>query len=328
MNYILFGEEEYLIEKRTEELLRQILGDEYKMSAVEYNAMDTSIQTILDDASMIPFFSDKKGIVVRQPFFLSASLSSNIEFDDEALLAYCSVPNEWCDLIFVCPYPLDERRKIVKQLRKVCKVEEFKKLDGFEIARHVRSELKQHQVAIKEKDIDYLCACMNGDLMSIANELEKIKLYDGVIDRTVIDALVSRPLEDNVFELVNAVIGKDMRRSFAIWHDFMILNKEPLQLIGALAAQFRFCYQVSYLGSTGLRDDEISQELGCKTYRVTKTKQLMKRGTPQQFLHILSELSALDQNIKNGLIDKKNGFELFLIKVSLEGTYGVHYATV
>lgn len=328
MNYILFGEEEYLIEKRVEELLRKTLGDDYKISAVTYNALETPMQTILDDASMLPFFSDRKVIVINQPFFLTASLQAPQPFDETELIAYCESGSSFCDLIFVCPYPLDERRKLVKQLRKLCVVEEFKKLDSHDIARMVRSELKAAEADIKDRDIDYLCQCLQGDIMTIKKELEKLKLYDGMIDREVIDALISRPLEDNVFELVNAVLAKDVKRSFAIWQDFLILNKEPLQLIGALAAQFRFCYQVAYLSSQGLQDDEIGRELGCKPYRVTKTKQVIKRRSPQQFLGVLSELSDLDQNIKLGVIDKKNGFELFLIKASMEGSYGIHQTVV
>ena len=325
MNYILFGEEEYLIEKRTNELLKEVLGVDYKMSAVSYDALETPMEVILDDAMMLPFFSEKKVIIIHNPYFLTASLSSNLELNEELLFSYLANRNDMTVLIFVCPYNLDERRKIVKKCRSLCFVEEFKKLDDFEIKRFVSNELKNYQVQIKEKDIDYLCQCLGGDILSIKKEIEKLQLFDGVVTKEVINALISKPLEDNIFELVNAVMARDIKKSFLIWKDFLLLNKEPLQLIGALAAQFRFCYQVSFLTQQGYRDDEIARELSCKPFRVTKTKQIMHRGTPDKFLDLLSQLSTLDQNIKNGMIDKKNGFELFLIKVGMEGTYGINH---
>ncbi len=328
MNYILFGEEEYLIEQRVNAILKEVLSEHAKEGTTYYDALTTSMQEIMDDASMLPLFTDRKVIIVQNPFFLTASLSSSAVVDEELFHAYFQYPSDLCVLIFVCYHALDERRKIVKFLRKHCYVEEFKKLENYELQRFVTQELKSAQVKIKDRDIEYLCKMLGNDLLTIKQELEKLKLYDGVIDTAVIQALITRPLEDNIFELVNAVMARDMRKSFVIWNDFITLNKEPLQLIGALAAQFRFCYQVAYLQSSGLRDDEIAKELGCKPYRVTKTKSTMHRGTPDQFLGMLAMLSELDQKIKNGLIDKYNGFELFLIQIGMEGSYGVHYGVI
>lgn len=324
MNYVLFGEEEFLIEQRVVELCKQVLGSDYKMSMVSYDAMNTSMEVVLDDAMMLPFFSDKKVIVVNNPFFLTASLSGGPEFSEDLFLQYLGTDNEMCDLILVCPYSLDERRKLVKKVRGLCQVEEFKKLDAIELKRYVRKQLQKYQVNIQEKELEHLVLSLSGSLMSIRHELEKLQLFDGPITKEVIDALISRPLEDNVFELVNAVLARDLAKSMRIWQDFMILNKEPLQMIGALASQFRFCYQVSFLISQGMREDEMALELACKPYRITKTKQIIQRKTPEQFLDILSRLSTLDQNIKMGLVDKKQGFELFLIKTGMEDAYGIH----
>ena len=85
------------------------------------------------------------------------------------------------------------------------------------------------------------------DIRTIQTEMEKLELYGGVISSDVVERLVTRPLEEDVFQLVNAVVDRDLRKSFHMWQDLCVLNKDAIYLIALLAAQFRFLYEVKAL---------------------------------------------------------------------------------
>ena len=311
MNYVLYGSEEYLINKRITEI---ISGSVKMQDSVTYLDMkDVSVEFALEEAQMIPLFEDKKVIVMRHSSFFSSKSEKGNEL--EQLIDYCSVSNPQTDLIIVADDGIDERKKSVKELRSLLKFEEFKPLDEMDRKQYVTGFIKKNSINISDTAKSYLLSILPNDMRAIQGELEKLALYDGVVDESIIRMLVARPLEDDVFKLVNAVVSRNMKQALLIWQDFLVLNKEPLALIGALASQFRFCYQVSALKLEGYSEHEIASKLECKPYRVTKTMESIRSASPDRFLRYLNELSILDTGIKSGKIDKKLGFELFLLKV-------------
>ena len=73
----------------------------------------------------------------------------------------------------------------------------------------------------------------------------KLCLYSKHITHMILfDELVSKPLDENVFALTSAILQKDRRKMFSIYHDLMILNEEPIKLIVLIAGQMRLIYQV------------------------------------------------------------------------------------
>ena len=47
------------------------------------------------------------------------------------------------------------------------------------------------------------------DILMIQNELSKLELYGDTITTEVVSSIVTRPLEDDVFQLVNAVVESE-----------------------------------------------------------------------------------------------------------------------
>ena len=136
-----------------------------------------------------------------------------------------------------------------------------------------------------------------------------------MISSDVVERLVTRPLEEDVFQLVNAVVDRDLRKSFHMWQDLCVLNKDAIYLIALLAAQFRFLYEVKALMLHGKGKDAIKDELKAHPYRVQLAMKTVQRLGIGYLMHILEQLATLDQNLKAGRLDKKLGFEMFLLGI-------------
>ncbi|MEG1732805.1 MAG: DNA polymerase III subunit delta, partial [Longicatena sp.] len=102
--------------------------------------------------------------------------------------------------------------------------------------------------------------------------------------------LVTRPLEEDVFLLVNAVVERKMKDAFHLWQDMCVLNKDAIYLIALLAGQFRFLYQVKALMLRGLYKEEIVSELSAHPYRVQLTIETCKNLNIDYLLAILDKL--------------------------------------
>lgn len=314
MNYVLYGEEHYLLQKALQDIVSKYVQDENDFTKAVYDAAATDIQVILEDATTIPFFSEHKVILVHHANFLSTNNDTTI--DVSALEQYLDHPMESTILILLGDFEkLDARKKIVKKVQKTCKVLQFRKLDEQGKQNYIRSELQKRALSIDKAGQNELIQRLPLDIQSIHMEMDKLELYGEPITYDVVRKLVTRPLEEDVFLLVNAVVEKNVKKAFHIWQDLCVLNKDAIYLIALLASQFRFLYEVKALMMQGKRKEEIVSILSAHPYRVQVTMKSADRLSIGYLMEILERLATLDQRLKAGLLDKKLGFEMFLLGI-------------
>lgn len=315
MNYVVYGEEQYQVKKMIHAIIKKEVGNSDDMNTMQYDATQVSIDVILEDAETIPFFADKKVIIVNRANFLSAS--NDTEIDLTRLEGYLSKPLDTSVLILSGSFAkLDTRKKIVKKLSSLCEVHVCNKLDKGSLPPFLKEEITKRKIDITPAAYRLLCERLPFDIGVIHHELDKLELYQKQIGEDVVKQLVTRSLEEDVFTLVNAVVEKNMKRCFQIWKDLQVLNKDPIYLIALIAAQFHLLYQVKAAMIKGMRgQDEIAKNLNVHPYRVKLAIPVCQRLSIDEILTVLHHLAELDQNIKAGRIDKKLGFEMFLLGV-------------
>lgn len=316
MNYVLYGEEQYLLQEALQKIVKTnaVQGDD--LNTITYDALKSDVQTLLEDAQTVPFFSEHKIIIVTNANFLSTS--DDTGWDTASLMAYLDHPMESTILIFVGEYEkLDARKKIVKSMQKTCKVLQFRRLDDMGKQRYVEEQIAKRHIAIDSMAVNALIARLPNDIRTIRNEFDKLELYGEQITQSVVESLVARPLEEDVFQMVNAVVEKRMKEAFHLWEDMCVLNKDAIYLIALLSSQFRFLYQVKVLMSEGKYKEEITSVLGAHPYRVQVSMKSAQHMDIADLLSILERLATLDQEIKAGRMNKAIGFEMFLL--SLQG---------
>lgn len=314
MNYLLIGNENFLLKKQLKELLKECKSE---MDVYFYDALsnDFSISQVLDDCNMPPFFSDKKVVIIQNPIFLSA-LKSLSDTEVVELDKYLKKSSLDTDLIFYGDISLDKRKKIVKSIQNNCRVYQFDKLSVQDFNTYVMQQSQKNKLTFSTDAKNELFYRLPNDLESFHSELEKMCLYGKHFEKEDIIHLVSRPLDEDVFHLVNAVVNRNIKQALHLWEDLYVLNKDPIYLVALLASQFRLLYQVRVYLDQGMNERMIQQHLPVHPYRVTKSIESLKDLSAQRCLAILNSLAELDQSFKMGLIDKKVGFELFLIRIA------------
>ena len=106
----------------------------------------------------------------------------------------------------------------------------------------------------------------------LSQEINKLMLYkkdDKKIISSDIEELVCRPIVDNVFELIDAVIKKDIKKIFDLYNRLLFQGEEPIKIIVILANQFRLIYQVKRLKKLGYTENDIISRLRIHPYRLS-----------------------------------------------------------
>jgi DNA polymerase-3 subunit delta len=322
MVYLIHGFQKPLVDKQVKDIIKQVLPDLNEFAINYYDLELTPLSAVLDDVVTIPFNSDKKIIIARNAFFLTNNKEIKIDNNYKDLSNYLDNQNDFSTLIFVVYDKLDSKSEVLKQLKKkatILEVDDIKKEDW---PRIVKKLFDNRSVAISPEALSLFITKVGSDLATIINEVDKLATYNNSIDVATIKFLVSSPLEDNIFNLTNALVDRDYSKALKVFKDLKIQSHEPIALLPVVANQMRFMYQVFYLNKQKMSERQIVDQLGAHPYRVTLTLNKVKRIDEKTLLGVNQQLAQLDKDIKSGLIDRFQGFELFIINQIKAGNYG------
>ncbi|MFA5602218.1 MAG: DNA polymerase III subunit delta [Bacilli bacterium] len=318
MIYVLYGTEKYLIDQK----LKSILSKENISfdNISKYDMKETPLSFVLEDALMPSLFTNKKFIICNNCYFLTAStIKSDIDHNTDELVNYINLKNNDTIIIFIVDYEtLDERKKVVKLLKKETNLYKANKLIDNDLINYIINHLKENNYKISRNDALYLKDRTNNNLDIVYQELNKLMLYkenEKEITEEDINELVSKNIDDNIFSLINAVVDNNKPKIMEIYNELIRNNEEPVKIIVLIANQFRLIYQTKVLYNQGYTEKDISSKLGVHPYRIKLAYQKGKIMDEKKILKYLSYLANLDFEIKSGKIDKYLGLELFLLKI-------------
>jgi DNA polymerase-3 subunit delta len=151
--------------------------------------------------------------------------------------------------------------------------------------------------------------------MQINNELEKLMLYhtDKNITYQSIKLLVTKNLEDNIFNLLNAFVANDKKTLFSIYEDFMTLNEDEMRIISAISNKLEEILYTKILMNKNAGKDEIATYFKVKPGRAYYMMEAARKIKEENLKSLIKRVSDLDYNIKSGKIDKKLGLQLFIL---------------
>jgi len=322
MNTLIYGNESFLLEQALHKRLKSLVNVQDTMNTVFYDASSSSfsILQVIEEAQTLPFFSEHKVLVIQNCTFLTRGVNLK-DNEISELLQHLARPIETCTLIFMHDNDnLDTQKKITKKITELCEVDHVKKLETNEFRQFLISLLKEKNIKMNSEAFDEFLKRMDNNMSVSYHETEKLALYGSQISLEDVEALISRPLDNEAFHLVNALMDKNLKQALHIYNDMMILNMEPLSFSGLIASQLRLLYQVASLDREGYHRQEMINKLSpannVNVYRLNKMLTLARQTSPERILGILNYLSNYDHRSKIGLVDKKFGFELFLIEAT------------
>lgn len=316
MIYVIYGEERLLMDQKLAALKKEYNCNEENMNVSLYRGNEDSMEAVYEDLCTPPFLTDRKMVILKEPYFLTTKKIKKNECDEKIFLEYLDKDND--DTIFVIFHDtkdFDERKKLVKALRKHATFFEIDKVTHYKLADSTRHAITSRHATIDEEALDLLLQRIGNNLVEMSLEVDKLCLYTKHIDLQAVDVLVTKPIEENVFELTGAIVNKDRQKMFSIYKDLMVLNEEPVKLIVLIANQMRLLYQVKLLDRKGYTDKEIASILAINPYRLKYIRKEGKDFAIQDLLACLDALSSLDIQIKTGKIEKRMGLELFMLKI-------------
>jgi DNA polymerase-3 subunit delta len=322
--YLLYGTESFFIEELKQKIINMVLSEEEK--EFNYSIFDMSeieVETAIEEAETLPFIGEKRVIILKNPLFLTSQRDkSKIEHDVKKFEMYIDNPSPDSIVIIIAPYEkLDERKKIVKKIKKNGEVFFAEKMTEQTVEKWVNEKIDELNLKITPYAKQVFVQLVGPNAMLLQKELQKLKLYAEdqlTIDEHVIHLLVARSIEQNIFTLINHVAKRKLADAIRVYYDLLEQKEEPVKIVILIARQFRIIYQVQALATKGYSQNHIASTLKLRPFQVRIAREQSKYFQDKELLTILDNLAEVDYQIKTGKIDKKLALELFLLKLNVK----------
>lgn len=314
--YLVHGSDQFLTDKARRLFVNLIEPDDRTLNLASFDMREVSLAEALDDAQSVPFFGDLRVVLLDNAYFLTAeNQRGKVEHNVDALLDYLKATAEQTILVIFAPYDkLDARKKVVKQLKELPGYLAFGDLTEQGLRSMVQQKLTSQGYQIEPAALGDLIRLTNMSLTQIMTELDKLMLYtiDGkMIDQAAVEALVTKTLTENIFDLIENLLQGKLTDAVRLYHELLVNGEEPLRLHGALVSQFRLLLQVK--GMT-LSEQGIATALKVHPYRVKLAKRTVRRFTFEALAKAYLGLVKMETQLKSTQRDPELLFELFILR--------------
>lgn len=299
--YFLHGEEPYYIDKLVDYATENILSEgERDFNQTVFYAKDTAPIDVLDAATRLPMMSEYQVVVVKEAQdFKPASAWEIFE-------RYIESPSKSTVLIFAHKYKsMDKRSRVFKLLKKNAIIFDSEPVKEYQLAAWITNFIHEKNYQITAKATALLAEFVGNDLSRIANELEKLFILvppDQQINEKHIEMHIGISKDYNVFELVNAVLEKDVIKANKIIRYF---GQNPKAThITIVLANLHSLYQRLFKVHFAKTEDprQIASMLGIHPYPA-KELMLNKRKHPAKVISrnfsLLREYDLLAKGVNN-----------------------------
>ena len=304
-SFVIISNDKVNIDLNIKKIIKKINIKDLEI--VKFDYPDSSIDTVLEELDSFNLLSSCKLVIYYNCQFLNKEADKSIK----QLKKY--LDNQSDNFLIMVNDLISEKKDIKELLNNVIILNEV--ISSNKIVVDNLDDLK-----MDNRVIDYFCNyCLNNN-EKILNELEKIKNYkfeDENKNVTIedINNIVIRDYNDDIFDLVNAIIKKNKTRAFELYYRLIQKEKDSVNIIGSIASSIRNLYSVKTLSEKKYKPNNISELLGIKPYAVQIALENCNNYSSKKLLTLLDTLADIDYKTKSGNGDSNILFELLLLSL-------------
>lgn len=314
--YLFTGTSEIFIKNRMNRIIQSF--SKLQTSVIKYDMEVTSIATILEDAITIPLLEDIKIIILKNPIFLTKAANLSKE-DIKSFTKYLKNPSDTTILIIDATHTtIHQANEIYKTLKNVAKIIDYPEPEEIEIKGWIVRSFDANNIDIKDEALNLLLEYIGDDQPRLAQEIEKLTSYigkNGTIKSSDIRLLVPKNVNNEIYQLIKAIIGQDLNQIHTIYNHLVTHTKDAMTIISLISNKFKELLSTYRLLKYGYSQSDIAKFYNVTTGKAYYLVQEAKSFRIQDLEFYIDKLAELDFQIKSGKMDKTVGLELFLLKL-------------
>lgn len=312
---LIEGGDAFLNDYLAQDYVKQPKFHDFEFITVDCNeeGIDELIATLTESS----LFSQRKLVLVRNPFFLTAKAPVKFKEKINQLEKVINHLGELEDvIIFVANYDrLDRRKKITKTLTKQINVVSTA-LKPYEISGVIKGISKAEGYQMTNQSLQLLLQRSDQVLDTVLSNYIKLKSICGEdkrITETLVKQNIDRSLSENIFEILSVAFKGNVAQALERLNYHLKEGNNVVQLVAIFENQIEFLLCVKVLENRRWNSNQITKELAVNPYRVKFA--IQNKVSLNKLKKLMKQIIDLDYNYKNGIYHGDEFLKSFLLDI-------------
>lgn len=317
--YLVLGTQSVMQDEVKAAFINLIPKEERVMNVGSYDLEEESLADTMDDAMSAPFFGERRLVLLNKPVFLTTSTKkARIKQNPDLLKKYLENPQRSTILVLMAPYEkLDGRKAVVRSLKKNAVLVDTAPLKEPQARQLIEQQASDDGYQFVAGALDELVQRTNADYSLMKANLTKLELLaidERRIQKDQVAGLVPQTLDNNIFDLVSAVLQRDQDRALSLYRQLLDGDHQPLQINTVLVSQFRLLLQLKILSGRGLSQGTLAKKLNVHPYRVKLGLQTVRKFSLLDLINAYLGLIRTERALKGSSRSPELLFQLFMLQ--------------
>jgi DNA polymerase-3 subunit delta len=315
MLHVFHGPDDFIRAEKIDEL-KAAMDDSASagLNVTQLDGHGLTLSDIRHHTDTLPFFVTKRLVVVSNYL----GYLTNRPDELQALVDYLPNLPASADLVFDEKEALDRRHPVLKMAQENGTAH-FAGIDPNNLQPWIVKRAKEAGANIEPSAAAILGRLVGPRLRIINTELEKLSLYvnnERPISAADVELLVPYTEEAEKFGMSNAIGKRDARRAYDQLHKELDEGRNPMAIMGSIAAQIRALIEVKDMAERGMSPAKIAQTKGWRSDYAAKARLREAANYSMVRLEqILEMLLEFDVAIKTGKIDSMLALDTLIARL-------------
>lgn len=308
--YLLYGTEDYLKRQYRDKLKHVLVEPDDTMNFSAYEGKDINPKELIDLSETLPFFKEKRMILVENSGFFKNSCDDLAEYMSQ-------VPESTC-FVFV-EEEVDKRSKLFKAASRAGSAVEFETPKEDMLVRWILGRIQREGKKITQSVMQLFLSKTGSDMENIDKELEKLICY--TLDKTEIsaadvEAICTGQTENKIFEMIDAISAKNQKKALDLYYDLLALKEAPMRILFLIARQFQNLLLIKSMSAKGYPAVSIAKTAGMPSFAVQKNLRQAGAFKINQLKEAIEDCGQAEEDVKTGRMADQLAVELLIVKYS------------
>lgn len=308
--YLLYGTEDYLKRQYRDKLKHALVEPDDTMNFSAYEGKDINPKELIDLSETLPFFKEKRMILVENSGFFKNSCDDLAEYMSQ-------VPESTC-FVFV-EEEVDKRSKLFKAASRAGSAVEFETPKEDMLIRWILGRIQREGKKITQSVMQLFLSKTGSDMENIDKELEKLICY--TLDKTEIsaadvEAICTGQTENKIFEMIDAISARNQKKALDLYYDLLALKEAPMRILFLIARQFQNLLLIKSMSAKGYPAVSIAKTAGMPSFAVQKNLRQAGAFKINQLKEAIEDCGQAKEDVKTGRMADQLAVELLIVKYS------------
>ena len=319
--YVFCGLDEELIKISVNSIINKVVEKEFlDLNLIKLDGLTTTFEDIENACETLPFFGEKKVVVVYRANFLKEKP------DKDGTKVYTEILNYIKDLpshiVLIMYYLFNDKRDTPKKNKKLATLDKYvkvvhcDKLKKDKYYKKIDDLFREKGRVIGKVELRYFADKVQNNFDIIKREADKLDCYaiGREITKTDIDKLIQNKSEDDIFDLVEYISIRKVEKALDLLDELLFKADQHMLIISSIGNHFRRLHEIKVYLLQGKRLDFFMSKYRLPQFVCEKLMNQAAKFTVKQLSELIRVCVETELKLKSSTSEKQMEMELMLFK--------------